>query len=272
MQARHDKGRDVEAPALAIEVESVTCRFGQLVALNSVSIGIRSGSVTALIGPNGAGKTTLLNVVSGLIPAGTGKIRLNGRDISDLPVPARARAGIARSFQTPRLLERETVLTNIVVGCEPLGQPGLLRELAWLPSVRKSRARDRAAGQRTLREMRLLGVADRPVEELPFAIRRLVEIGRALASDPDVLLLDEPAAGLESAERSALAEVIAGVMDARDMTVVVIEHDVAFVAKVAEEGMALDAGSVVATGPIGDVLASPAVRSSFFGETPSASA
>lgn len=254
---------------LAVEVEGVTCRFGELVALNDVSIGVQNRSVTALIGPNGAGKTTLLNVVSGLVPAGYGRVRLGGRDINDWPVPARARAGIARSFQTPRLLERETVLTNIMVGCEPLGQPGLLRELAWLPSVRRSRARDRAAGQRTLREMGLAGVADRPVEELPFALRRLVEIGRALVSDPDVLLLDEPAAGLEPAERAALADVIAGVMDAREVTVVVIEHDVAFVAKVAEEGVALDSGSVVAAGPIADVLASPAVRSSFFGEIPS---
>jgi len=272
VQARHDTGSDVERSALAIEVEGVTCRFGQLVALNDVSIGIRSRSVTALIGPNGAGKTTLLNVVSGLVPAGTGKVRLSGRNISDWPVPARARAGIARSFQTPRLLERETVLTNIMVGCEPLGQPGLLRELLWLPSVRRTRARDRAAGERTLRELGLVSVADRPVEELPFALRRLVEIGRALVSDPDVLLLDEPAAGLESAERGALAGVLFGVMDARDVTLVVIEHDVAFVAKVAAEGVALDSGSVVAAGPIGDVLASPAVRSSFFGEIPSVSA
>lgn len=254
------------APASAVQISELTCRFGELTALSEVSLEVTRGAITALLGPNGAGKTTLLNTISGLTAPAQGRVFLGGRDITQWPVQARARAGLARSFQTPRLLERESVLTNVLVGCEPLAQPGFLRELVNSRAARQARARDRAAGYRVVEELGLTRVVQRPVRELPFALRRLVEIGRALASDPEVLLLDEPAAGLEPGERTALAGVLRRLMDGRRVTILLIEHDVAFVAGVAQAAFALDFGRVVAVGTVREVLAAPEVRTSFFGE------
>lgn len=250
----------------AVQISEVTCRFGELTALSEVSLEVTPGAITALLGPNGAGKTTLLNTISGLTTPVQGRVLLGGRDITRWSVQARARAGLARSFQTPRLLERESVLTNVLVGCEPLAQPGFFRELVNSRAARRARARDRAAGDRVIEELGLTYAIRRPVQELPFAMRRLVEIGRALASDPEVLLLDEPAAGLEPGERTALAGVLRRLMDSRRVTILLIEHDVAFVAGVAHAAFALDFGRVVAAGTVHEVLAAPAVRTSFFGE------
>lgn len=254
------------AAASAVQVSGLTCRFGELTALSQVSVEVRRGVITALVGPNGAGKTTLLNAISGLTVPAQGRVMLGDTDITSWSVQARARAGLARSFQTPRLLERESVSTNVQVGCEPLPQPGFFRALVNTPSAWRARARDRAAGERAITELGLAHVISRPVAELPFALRRLVEIGRALASDPRVLLLDEPAAGLEPGERTALAGVLRRLMSGRQVSILLIEHDVAFVAEVAQDAFALDFGRVVAAGTVAEVLAAPAVRTSFFGE------
>lgn len=252
--------------ASAVQISQLTCRFGQLTALSEVSLEVTRGAITALLGPNGAGKTTLLNTISGLTAPVEGRVFLGSKDVTQWSVQARARAGLARSFQTPRLLERESVLTNVLVGCEPLAQPGFFRELVNSRAALRARARDRAAGYRVIEELGLTHVTRRPVQELPFALRRLVEIGRALVSDPEVLLLDEPAAGLEPGERTALSGVLRQLVDGRRVTILLIEHDVAFVAGVAQAAFALDFGRVVAAGTVHEVLAAPEVRTSFFGE------
>lgn len=268
MTAAPDIAADQEGPrpTSAVRTSGLTCRFGELTALSDVSMDVARNTITALMGPNGAGKTTLLNAISGLTAPVHGTVHLGDRDITGWSIQSRARAGLARSFQTPRLLERETVLMNVLVGCEPLSRPGFLHELLNLPSARRARGRDLAAGHQVIEELGLAHVMLRPVQELPFALRRVVEIGRALVSDPEVLLLDEPAAGLEPGERLALAAVLRHLMSGRQVTIVLIEHDVAFVADVAEAAFALDFGRVVASGTVQQVLRAPAVRTSFFGE------
>lgn len=141
--------------ASAVQISRLTCRFGQLTALSEVSVEVKRGAITALLGPNGAGKTTLLNAISGLTAPVEGRVFLGGKDVTQWSVQARARAGLARSFQTPRLLERESVLTNVLVGCEPLAQPGFFRELVNSRAARQARARDRAAGYRVIEELGL---------------------------------------------------------------------------------------------------------------------
>lgn len=267
MSTTADQGGHVRGAApSAVRVSELSCRFGELTALADVSIDVAPSAITALIGPNGAGKTTLLNVISGLVTAAQGRVFLGEYDITEWSVQARARGGMARTFQTPRLLERESVLTNVLVGCEPMRRPDFFRELVNFRSARRARARDIAAGRRTIEELGLSKVATRPVRELPFALRRVVEIGRALVSSPGVLLLDEPAAGLEPGERSVLAEILTKLVKGRNVTILLIEHDVAFVARVAQAALALDFGRVVAAGTVNDVLNSAAVRTSFFGE------
>lgn len=248
-----------------LATEDVVCQFGELRALTGVTVTAARGEITALIGPNGAGKTTLLNVISGLTPLQAGRVRLGERDITRWPTERRAMAGIARTFQTPRLLEMEDVATNVAVGCNPLRQPIWYQELLNTPRARAARRRDQLAVAETMRILGIASIATRAVRDLPFAMRRLVELGRALAGSPSVLMLDEPAAGLESDQRATLALLLRRVVEASGITILVIEHDVQFVTAVADSVFALDFGMVIAHGSAGDVLAHPAVRAAFFG-------
>lgn len=251
--------------AAALRLEQVGVRFGGLAAVSDVSVTFAAGTVNGLIGPNGAGKTTLLNVISGFAPVTAGRILMDAVDLTAIPAAARARRGVMRGFQTVRLLERETVFDNVLVGCERLPQPDLLRQLFAFPMQRRCRARDLAATEAILHQLGLLGIARRPVAELPFASRRLTEIARLLVVRPSVLLLDEPAAGLDTRDRHALTEVLRSYHAAGDLTMIVIEHDVDLVRRLCPNCVALEMGRVVATGTPAAVLDNPEVRRAYFG-------
>jgi len=251
--------------ATALSVRGVVVRYGALTALDQVTVAFPPGGICGVIGPNGAGKTTLLNAVSGFTEIVSGAIMLGETEITPLDIRRRVGLGVVRGFQTPRVLEQETVRTNVAVGCEPLGHPGMLSQLLNLPSQRRAESRDARLVDEMLTFLDLDSVADRKVDELPFAIRRLVEVGRVLVARPKVMLLDEPAAGVDGPGRNALAEVIRRVHAEMAMSVVVVEHNVDFVRRLCEHAVALDSGRVISNGPVGEVLADDAVRVAYFG-------
>ncbi len=249
----------------ALDVEHVSVRFGGLAAVTDVTITFGTGFINGLIGPNGAGKTTLLNAISGFTVLSEGRIAMNGVDLTELSPAKRARLGVVRGFQTVRLLERESVFDNVLVGCERLPQPGLLGQLFALPAQRRCRVRDLAATDTILRQLGLASIAHRLVAELPFASRRLTEIARLLVVRPTVLLLDEPAAGLDIRDRHALTETLRAYHAAGGLTMIVIEHDVDLVRRLCPHCVALDMGRVIAAGAPGDVLSDAAVQRAYFG-------
>lgn len=253
-----------------LSVASLTVRYGAFVALEDVTVAFPRGEIVGLIGPNGAGKTTLLNAVSGFSGGVSGEIHLGDRDITRAPVRDRVKAGVVRGFQTVRLLDQEDVLTNVALGAERAHQPTFVEQWLGLPRQRAARRRDHEA---TWEVLELLGLADdayRPVDELPFASRRLVEVGRVLVTGPSVVLLDEPAAGLDTEGRLALEDVLRSVHRTSPSTMVIVEHDVALVARLCSSAVALDSGRLVCTGTPQDVLADAHVQRAYFGRTANA--
>lgn len=261
-------GQDVlpETPTCAaISTHGLTVRYGAVSALSDLGVDIPRGSITGVIGPNGAGKTTLLNALAGFTPVTRGTVHLAGIDITRLPAAARVKAGLVRSFQTVRLLEHETALTNVMVGVDRLPHPNLLAQLLGLPSTHRAERRNREAAHEMLAFLGIDHVADTPASSLPFGARRLIEMARVLVSRPEVLLLDEPAAGLDEAARRQFEQVLRKIHGSYDCTLVLVEHDVDLVRRLCNHAVALDAGRHVATGPPEDVLADEAVRLAYFG-------
>lgn len=249
----------------ALELDHVSVHFGGLAAVADVTWTFSAGSITGLIGPNGAGKTTLLNAISGFTAVASGRIAMQEIDLTPLAAMERARKGVVRGFQTVRLLERETVFDNVLVGCERLPHPGLLGQLLALPAERRCRARDLAATEVILRDLGILAIAHRRVDELPFASRRLTEIARLLVVRPTVLLLDEPAAGLDTLDRQALVENIRAYHDIGGLTTIIIEHDIELVRRLCPYCVALNMGRLIASGAPTEVLNNPAVQQAYFG-------
>jgi branched-chain amino acid transport system ATP-binding protein len=247
-------------------VRDVSVQYGAVRAVAGVTAAFRPGEFSGVMGPNGAGKTTLLNAISGFTAMSAGQLELDGQDITRLDARARAEMGIVRGFQTVRLLERESVFDNVLVGCERLPQPPVIAQLFNLPSQARSRRRDVAAVIRTLGQLGLLAEAGRLASELPFAGRRLVEIARLLVVRPEVLLLDEPAAGLDLAERRQLVETVRAYHGADPFTLIVIEHDVDLVAKLCTDCVALAEGRVIARGTPAEVLSAHQVKAAYFGQ------
>ncbi|WP_159537646.1 ABC transporter ATP-binding protein [Aeromicrobium sp. 9AM] len=255
----------MSADLVVLRTDAVTVKYGALAALADVSLGVATGSITGITGPNGAGKSTLLNVFAGLTHISAGEVWLEDEDVTSASPAERVHRGLMRSFQTVRLLEDESVLTNVLVGLDRLPYPGLLAQLAGTRSMRRA---ERAPNETATEVLQLLGLNQqrhRPVSELPFASRRLVEIGRVLVSRPSVMLLDEPAAGLDEGARRDLEEVLLAIHASYACTVVLVEHDVGLVRRLCSEAFALDAGRLIAAGPPGDVLSQESVRLAYFG-------
>jgi ABC-type branched-subunit amino acid transport system ATPase component len=239
-------------------------RFGGLLALSDVSLKARVGQVTGLIGPNGAGKTTLFNCCSGLIRPNAGQIFFNGEDITSLSRPRRAQKGLGRTFQRTELFDSLTVRENVAVGREAgLAGSSPLRQLA------SKRGDARAIREAAEEAMSLAGIedlADRQAGLLTTGQRRLVELGRVLAGSFDLIMLDEPSAGLDVDETGRMGEILRHVTDQKGLGILIVEHDLSLVRQVCERIYVLEFGQMIFEGTPDEMLTSDLVRTAYLGE------
>lgn len=235
-----------------LHATGVSMRYGGLMALSGVDLAVAPAEFVAVIGPNGAGKSTFLNVLTGLVYPTAGKVLLDGRDITRAPTHARIRAGLGRTFQHGRLFDRLSVLENVMVGA------AIRRD--------RSEAALRDAAHAVLDRMGLAAEADQAVGSLSYGRRRMVELCRVLAGEPRLLLLDEPAAGLNSGEVEHLIERLTELRATHRIAVVLIEHNMGMVMRLAERILVLNFGSRIAEGPPAQIQTDPAVLTAYLGE------
>jgi ABC-type branched-subunit amino acid transport system ATPase component len=254
----------------AMAAQSVTVRFGGLTALSDVSIEVPNGSIAGLVGPNGAGKSTLLGVLSGLQRCSTGRVWLGGEEVSGHSARSRAGRGLARTFQQPELFMGLTVREHLVLAHRARVSPvRLWRDMFDPRSLLPPSKRENEHIDRLLEMLRLTRAAQAPVAALPLGVARLVEVGRALASQPRVLLLDEPLSGLDMKASENLLSVFRQIVDQneRPLSLVIVEHDVAAVLSLSDTVFVLDFGELIAAGSPEAIRNDSRVREAYLGDT-----
>ena len=247
-----------------LEVRGVSKRFGGVHAVKDVSFSVRKGTVKALIGPNGAGKTTLFNLVSGVVAPDAGEVRFRGEAIQGRPPHRVAALGLSRTFQHIRLFAGMTALENVMVGRHLRARAGFVAGMLHLPWTRREEREIEARAREALDFLGIPELADAEATSLSYGQQRAVELARALASDPELLLLDEPAAGLNMKETAALGRLARRIVE-RGTTVVMVEHDMDLVMNVTERIVVMEFGRLLMSGTPREVQADSAVRSAYLG-------
>ncbi len=256
----------VPNPKPILRVDEVSVDFDGLRALNRCSFEVRPGEIYAVIGPNGAGKTTLFNVVSGIYTPTEGRVFFLGRRVDRLRPSRISRMGMARSFQNLELFAGLTALENVLVGGHRHMGYGFLRSLAGGLAVRRREERARSEARELLESLGIGDYADLRVEDLPYGVQKKVEIARALATRPKLLLLDEPAAGLNDAETQELMATIRRIRDERGITILLVEHNMRFVMGLSDRICVLNFGRILAEGRPEEIRTNPAVIEAYLGE------
>ncbi len=258
--------RDAERQASALlTVQGLTIRFGGVTALQNVSFEVARGAICGLIGPNGAGKTTLFNCISRLYDPAAGSILFDGRPLAGVARHELASLGIARTFQNLALFSTMTVRENVCVGAHAIAHGAFLANALSLPLARREEKEIAERAEALIEEFGLRSVADRQAGALPFGIRKRVELARALAKAPKLLLLDEPAGGLNHSEVDGLADEIRAIRERRGVSVLLVEHHMNLVMRISDQVVALDFGRVIANGEPDEVRANREVVRAYLG-------
>jgi len=247
------------------EVKDVSLRFGGVQAVANVSFTVEQGEVFAIIGPNGAGKTSMLNVITRVFDPSAGSVVFEGQDITRLPRHKIVHNGIARTFQNIELFEGGTVLDNLLLGRHRFDHGSFLAQWLWTPGVRRAEAASRAHVEDVIDLLDLMPYRNSPVAGLPYGVRKVVELARALSTQPRLLLLDEPASGLNPEETRELAFWIDDIQKDLGITVIMVEHDMSLVSEAADRVLCMNMGQVLALGTPSQVQGDPAVIAAYLG-------
>ena len=248
-----------------LDVSGIGISFGGLKAVDEVSFKVGAGEVFSIIGPNGAGKTTLFNLVTGIYRPSRGSVRLDGADITAVPPHRRVSRGMARTFQNLQIFFRMSAVENVMVGCALSERTSFLADMLGLPSVFRQNRVTRDKALALLARVGLADIADAPAGALPYGALKRLEIARALAADPRILLLDEPAAGCNAVETEAIDHLIAEIAKS-GVAVVLIEHDMKLVMKISDRELVLAQGRPLAEGPPRAVRENPEVIAAYLGD------
>jgi len=255
----------VSAATPFFQADDIAINFGGIRAVDGVSFEVEPGQVFTIIGPNGAGKTTVFNLVSRIYDTTQGRLVFRGEDITRVPPHEIARRGIARTFQNIELFEHASVLQNLLLGRHAHRRSRLLEELFFLPRVRAMELAHREAAEKVIEFLDLQAYRDSLIVNLPYGVRKVVEVARALCTEPALLLLDEPSSGLSVEETEDMAFWIKDIRDLLGITVLMVEHDMSLVSAVSDRVLALNYGRPIATGTAREVQEHPEVIKAYLG-------
>ncbi|MDA3128557.1 ABC transporter ATP-binding protein [Aliibacillus thermotolerans] len=249
-----------------MEIKNISLQFGGVKALNDVSFHINEGEIFSIIGPNGAGKTSMLNCISGLYKPSEGEIHYKGKNILPMKPHQRTKLGIARAFQNIALFGSMSVLDNLKLGRHTLMKSGFIKSGIYWGAAEKEEVQHRRKVEEVIDFLQLQDIRHTPVDKLPYGLQKRVEVGRALALDPELILLDEPMAGMNASEKEEMSRFILDMLELKNITVVLIEHDLEVVMGLSNHLVVLDFGKQIGFGTPKEVQQNPDVIKAYIGE------